>query len=43
MNSSTVLKTNPLRELGARGQSVWLDYSRRDLIANGQLRVAREG
>ncbi|HEX5221339.1 MAG TPA: transaldolase [Verrucomicrobiae bacterium] len=38
MNSSTVLKTNPLRELGARGQSVWLDYSRRDLIANGQLR-----
>ena len=38
MNSSTVLKTNPLRELGALGQSVWLDYSRRDLIANGQLR-----
>lgn len=29
---------NPLRELEALGQSVWLDYIERDLIASGKLR-----
>jgi transaldolase len=28
---------NPLRELKALGQSVWLDYIRRDLISGGEL------
>ena len=32
------MKSNPLRDLRALGQSVWLDYIRRDLIENGQLR-----
>jgi transaldolase len=32
------MKTNPLQELGALGQSIWLDYIRRDLIASGRLR-----
>lgn len=32
------MKDNPLKKLGALGQSIWLDYIRRDLIANGQLR-----
>jgi transaldolase len=32
------MKNNPLKELGALGQSIWLDYIRRDLIASGQLR-----
>ena len=32
------MKGNPLRELGALGQSIWLDYIRRDLIASGGLR-----
>ncbi len=29
---------NPLKQLGTLGQSVWLDYIRRDLIAGGGLR-----
>jgi len=32
------MKNNPLRQLGAFGQSIWLDYIRRDLIAGGELR-----
>jgi transaldolase len=31
------MKTNPLRQLGALGQSIWLDYIRRDLIVSGEL------
>jgi len=29
---------NPLKQLGALGQSIWLDYIRRDLMASGGLR-----
>jgi len=29
---------SPLKQLGALGQSVWLDYLRRDLMASGELR-----
>ena len=32
------MNTNSLKQLGALGQSVWLDYIRRDLIAGGELR-----
>ena len=32
------MKNNPLKQLGTFGQSVWLDYIRRDLIASGELR-----
>jgi transaldolase len=32
------MKNNPLKQLEALGQSVWLDYIRRDLIASGGLR-----
>lgn len=32
------MKENPLRKLQAFGQSIWLDYIRRDLIASGELR-----
>lgn len=32
------MKTHPLRRLEALGQSIWLDYIRRDLIAGGGLR-----
>jgi len=32
------MKNNPLKQLGALGQSIWLDYIRRDLIASGKLR-----
>ena len=32
------MKANPLTKLGTLGQSVWLDYIRRDLIASGELR-----
>ena len=31
------MKSNPLKQLEALGQSVWLDYIRRDLITSGQL------
>ena len=32
------MSSNPLKQLGSLGQSVWLDYIRRDLIAGGGLR-----
>ncbi|WHZ14633.1 MAG: Transaldolase [Nitrospira sp.] len=32
------MKANPLKTLETFGQSVWLDYIRRDLITGGQLR-----
>jgi transaldolase len=32
------MKDNPLKRLGSLGQSVWLDYIRRDLISSGKLR-----
>ena len=32
------MKENPLRKLQALGQSIWLDYIRRDLISSGELR-----
>jgi transaldolase len=32
------MKTNTLKQLAAIGQSVWLDYIRRDLIAGGELK-----
>lgn len=31
------MKDNPLKQLETLGQSVWLDYIRRDLIASGGL------
>ena len=32
------MKDNPLKKLGTLGQSIWLDYIRRDLIVSGELR-----
>jgi transaldolase len=32
------MKDNPLKQLGMLGQSLWLDYIRRDLMAGGGLR-----
>jgi transaldolase len=32
------MKNNPLKQLAALGQSVWLDYIRRDLITSGELK-----
>jgi transaldolase len=32
------MKKNPLKQLGMFGQSIWLDYIRRDLISSGGLR-----
>src|SRR5664279_2713662 len=32
------MKENPLKKLEALGQSIWLDYIRRDLITSGKLR-----
>lgn len=32
------MKTNPLLKLQEFGQSIWLDYTRRDMIASGELR-----
>ena len=32
------LKENHLKQLGTLGQSIWLDYIRRDLIVSGELR-----
>jgi transaldolase len=31
------MKNNPLKQLGTLGQSIWLDYIRRDLMASGRL------
>ena len=37
--TTTSTKTvNPLRELAKYGQSVWLDYIRRNLITSGELK-----
>jgi transaldolase len=33
-----MMKNNPLKQLETLGQSIWLDYIRRDLIAGGGLR-----
>lgn len=33
-----MMKTNPLKQLETLGQSIWLDYIRRDLITSGELR-----
>jgi transaldolase/glucose-6-phosphate isomerase len=35
--TTTPAATNPLRELGKYGQSIWLDYIRRHLISSGDL------
>jgi len=32
------MKENPLKKIEALGQSIWLDYIRRDLITSGRLR-----
>jgi transaldolase len=32
------MKDNPLKKLESLGQSIWLDYIRRDLISSGKLR-----
>ena len=32
------MSSNPLKRLEALGQSIWLDYIRRDLITSGGLR-----
>jgi hypothetical protein len=32
------MKNNPLQQLEPFGQSIWLDYIRRDLIVGGGLR-----
>jgi transaldolase len=32
------MKKNPLRQIESFGQSIWLDYIRRDLIVDGELR-----
>ncbi len=36
------MKNNSLKQLAAFGQSIWLDYIRRDLIASGGLRLLIE-
>jgi hypothetical protein len=33
-----IMSSNPLKQLAALGQSIWLDYIRRDLISSGGLR-----
>ena len=33
-----IMKENPLLKVCEFGQSIWLDYTRRDLIASGELR-----
>jgi transaldolase len=38
MKQITLSKRNPLLELAKFGQSIWLDYTRRDLILSGELR-----
>ena len=32
------MKTNPLKQLEALGQSIWLDYIKRDLMSSGKLK-----
>src|SRR5579862_1291548 len=36
--TTTAKTANPLRELAKYGQSVWLDYIRRNLITSGELK-----
>jgi len=36
------MKNNPLVQLGKLGQSLWLDYIRRDLLTGGELRCLIE-
>ncbi len=31
---------NPLKQLQTLGQSIWLDYIRRDLLKSGELQAA---
>ena len=38
MNLNALSKRNALLELAEFGQSIWLDYTRRDLILSGELR-----
>src|ERR1043165_6181803 len=38
MSQTTFSRRNPLLELAKFDQSIWLDYTRRDLIASGELR-----
>jgi transaldolase len=38
MKLNTPTKKTPLLELAELGQSIWLDYTRRDLILSGELR-----
>jgi transaldolase len=38
MNLNVLQKRNALLELARFGQSIWLDYTRRDLVVNGELR-----
>lgn len=42
---ATTQKQNPLLELQKAGQSIWLDYIRRDLLTGGELRrlIAEDG
>ena len=37
------MKDNPLKKLETFGQSIWLDYIRRDLITSGELRTFDRG
>lgn len=37
-----MMKENPLKKLETLGQSIWLDYIRRDLITSGELRRLME-
>jgi len=32
------MSNDPLKQLGTLGQSIWLDYIRRDLMASGGIR-----
>jgi transaldolase len=38
MQRGKIMNRNPLAQLGMLGQSIWLDYIRRDLISSGGLR-----
>jgi len=38
MKGKNIVKRNPLKQLVGLGQSVWLDYIRRDLIVSGELK-----
>jgi transaldolase len=38
MERDKIMKNNPLKQLETLGQSIWLDYIRRDLITSGTLK-----